>query len=147
MPARDAPWRSIVVAAQCLRTWAPLIEALIPAQRGMHDMCHGGAAQRPDRSQHLGVHLGRSQWRSALAQVTQERVAEPLPQKQRLLAPGFAVHGEQPLDPVDVGKPEPCDFACVQTEPGGPIPRSIVIRRRRTDHLLYVFSSQKPGNG
>jgi hypothetical protein len=107
MPARDTPWRSIVVAAECLRTWAPLLGALIPARRSAaaYDLGHGGTGQRPDRSHHRGEHLGRSQWWPALAHVMQECVADLLRHWQLLLAPGFAAHGEQPLDPVNVGKP------------------------------------------
>ena len=82
----------------------------------------------------------------------QERVADLLRQRQLLLASGFTAHGEQPLDPVNVGEPQPCDFACAQPEPSqqqkhGLVPRSIAIRRTRTDHPLYIFSGQKPGNG
>ena len=81
----------------------------------------------------------------------QERVADLLRQGQLLLAPGFAAHGEQPLDPVNVGKPEPCDFARAQPEPGqkqkhGLVPRPIAIRRTRSDHPLHILSGQKPGN-
>src|SRR5208282_5064443 len=94
---------------------------------------------------------GSSQRWPALAHVVQERVADLLRQRQLLLASGFTAHGEQPLGPVNVGKPEPCDFARTQPQPGqqqkhGLVPRPIAVRRTRSNHLLHVISGQKSGN-
>src|SRR5450755_4286322 len=96
--------------------------------------------------------ISYSQRWPALIQIEQNRVADLLRQRQRLLAAALPADGDASAAPIDVGKSALSDLASAQPEPGQkqdhcPIPRFEDIVGTRADYPLDIFRYEKPGHG
>ena len=124
-----------------------------PAKSPVHDPGHGEPSHRAARRQSRDEHLWHRQRRSSAAQIGDDGVADLLRQRQPVLAPTLAAHGDTAVLPVDGIEGQLGDLAGAQPQPGEqeeycPVPGpNCILIFARVDYLLHIFRLKEPRRG